>query len=316
MIHVENLTKYYNDFRAVDHISFDISGGEIIGLLGPNGAGKTTTLKMLTGFFPPTEGAIRVKDFSIAENPLEIKQMIGYLPESAPFYKDMLVYDYLMFVAKIRGIPAGNRLSRLKYLADLCGLNESMHKAIGELSKGLNQRVGLAHAMMNNPEILILDEPTQGLDPNQIVEIRNLIKKIGQEKTVIFSTHILSEAEATCDRIIIINRGKIVADGTTAMLRQNAGQGSVLHLGLRNADLETVRLRLKTIEGVESVQKVEETDGLLSVNVICRTAQDLREAIYQKIKTTEWIIVDFHQESYALESIFRDLTNETGKRLN
>lgn len=316
MIHVENLTKFYNDFCAVDHINFNIRRGEIIGLLGPNGAGKTTTLKMLTGFFPPTEGTIRVKDFSITENPLEIKQMIGYLPESAPFYKDMLVYDYLMFVAKVRDIPAAERLPRLKYLADLCGLNESMHKAVGELSKGLNQRVGLAHAMMNNPEILILDEPTQGLDPNQIVEIRNLIRKIGQEKTVIFSTHILSEAEATCDRIVIINRGKIVADGTTDMLRQNAGHGALLHLGLRNADLETVRLRLKAIEGVESVQRIEENDGFLSVNVISRTANDLREAIYQKIKSTDWVIVDFHQESYTLESIFRDLTHDNNRRLN
>jgi ABC-2 type transport system ATP-binding protein len=215
MIYVENLTKYYDHFCAVDRISFVVRKGEIIGLLGPNGAGKTTTLKMLTGYFPPSDGTIRVGDYNMDEHSLAIKQMIGYLPESSPFYKTMLVYDYLMHVAGIRGIPPSGRLARLKYLSDLCGLKDIMHKTIGELSKGLNQRVGLAHAMMNDPEILILDEPTQGLDPNQIVEIRNIIRRIGREKTVIFSTHILSEAEATCDRIMIINRGRIVADGDT-----------------------------------------------------------------------------------------------------
>ncbi len=316
MIYVENLTKYYHDFCAVDHLNLEVSKGEVLGLLGPNGAGKTTTLKMMTGFFPPTKGGIRVKDYSMDENPLEIKQMIGYLPESAAFYKDMLVYDYLTFVAKIRGIPPGDRINRLRELSDLCGLNEIMHKAIGELSKGLNQRVGLAHAMMNDPEILILDEPTQGLDPNQIVEIRNLIKKIGEEKTVIFSTHILSEAEATCDRIVIINRGKIVADGTTEMLKQNAGAGTLLHLSLRHAELEDVRLKLKTIDGVDAVRKAAvENDSDLSVTVVCRTGHDLREAVYQKIKTTDWIIVDFHQETGTLETIFRDLTN-VGQRVN
>ena len=186
MICVENLTKYYDSFCAVDQISFKMKKGEIMGLLGPNGAGKTTTLKMLTGYFKPTDGSIAVGDYTIGDNPLKIKQMIGYLPETSPFYKDMLVYDYLEYVAKIRGIKPGDRHPRLRYLADLCGLNDIMHKAIGELSKGLNQRVGLAHAMMNDPEILILDEPTQGLDPNQIVEIRNIIKKIGKEKPLFF----------------------------------------------------------------------------------------------------------------------------------
>ncbi len=312
MIHVDKLTKYYHDFCAVDHIDFDIKKGEILGLLGPNGAGKTTTLKMLTGFFPPTDGNIRIEDYTINDHPLEIKQMIGYLPESSPFYKEMLVYDYLVFVAKIRGIAAERRHERIRYLAHLCGLEETMHKTIGELSKGLNQRVGLAHAMMNDPEILILDEPTQGLDPNQIAEIRSLIKKIGQQKTVVFSTHILSEAEATCDRIVIINRGKIVADGSTDVLKQGAGHNAILHLTLRHADLETLRLKLKSIEGVESVEKTEAGEDTLSVNVACRTEGDgdLRDAIYEKIKETEWVILEFHQETGTLESVFRDLTEE------
>ncbi len=314
MIHVDNLTKFYDDFLAVDHICLDIDKGEIVGLLGPNGAGKTTTLKMLTGYFPPTEGDIRVNDFTIAENPLSIKKMIGYLPESSPFYNDMLVYDYLSYIAKMRGIASGERHSRLRYLSDLCGLSEIMHKSIGELSKGLNQRVGLAHAMMSDPEILILDEPTQGLDPNQIVEIRNLIKKIGKEKTVLFSTHILSEAEATCDRIVIINRGKIVADGKTEGLKHTAGQSSILQITLKNADFEAVRLKIKSIDGVEAVKQTEpETDGLLSVAVTCRSETDLREAIYMKIKSTDWVVLNYSQEEQSLETIFRDLTRGTQK---
>lgn len=309
MIHVEKLTKYYDHFCAVDQISFDVRKGEIIGLLGPNGAGKTTTLKMLTGYFPPTAGTIRVNDYTMDDDSLAIKQMIGYLPESSPFYKNMLVFDYLMHVAGIRGIPARDRIPRLKYLSDLCGLKEIMHKSIGELSKGLNQRIGLAHAMMNDPEILILDEPTQGLDPNQIVEIRNIIRRIGQEKTVIFSTHILSEAEATCDRIMIINRGRIVADGDTKDLKL-AGQGTVIHMTVKNAQFDVVKKALTDIDGVEKVEKTDPAadDGLVSVNIICRAENDLREPIYRKIRATDWTLMDFHQEAHTLEAIFRDLT--------
>jgi len=309
MIHVDKLTKFYGDFRAVDHISIDIHKGEIVGLLGPNGAGKTTTLKMLTGYFLPTEGDIRVMGLTISENPLKIKQKIGYLPESSPFYKDMLVYDYLTYVAKMRGIPTSKRHARLKYLSGLCSLSGIMHKSIGELSKGLNQRVGLAHAMMSDPEILVLDEPTQGLDPNQIVEIRGLIKKIGQEKTVIFSTHILSEAEATCDRIIIINNGKIVADGKTEEIREHAGKGAVLHVTLANADFESVRLKLESVSGVASVNLIEKTDdGIISVTLACPTAEDPREAVYLKIRSTDWILLNFNRKKETLESVFHDLT--------
>jgi len=311
MIHVENLTKYYDSFCAVDQISFKMKKGEIMGLLGPNGAGKTTTLKMLTGYFKPSGGSIAVGDYTIADNPLKIKQMIGYLPETSPFYKDMLVYDYLEYVAKIRGIKSGDRHPRLRFLSDLCGLNDIMHKAIGELSKGLNQRVGLAHAMMNDPEILILDEPTQGLDPNQIVEIRNIIKKIGKEKTVIFSTHILSEAEATCDRIVIINRGKIVADGDTNDLKQSADKKSIIQISLLRADIESIKTALTAIEGIEQVNQIAQgEDGVISVKISCLSSIDLREKIYEKIKSTDWVIIELHQEAKTLETIFRDLTRQ------
>src|SRR6056297_3702069 len=314
MIHVDNLTKYYNDFCAVDHINLSVAPGEILGLLGPNGAGKTTTLKMLTGYFRPCSGTIAVKDYNIVDHPLEIKQMIGYLPESSPFYKDLLVYDYLDYVARIRGIPADERHTRIKYLSELCGLSHVMHKSIAELSKGLNQRVGLAHAMMRDPEILILDEPTQGLDPNQIVEIRNIIRKIGEEKTVIFSTHILSEAEATCDRIVIVNRGKIVADGQTEALKQAAGKEAAIQLTLANASFDAVEQTLKPIEGIESIKKMDQTDdGRLSVKLGCRSESDRREDIYKAIKATDWVLLEFYQEAKTLETIFRDLTRQINK---
>jgi ABC-2 type transport system ATP-binding protein len=311
MIQVENLTKYYHDFCAVDAISVDIQKGEILGLLGPNGAGKTTTLRMLTGFLQPTAGSIRVKDFSIDEHPLEIKKILGYLPESAPLYHDMLVYDYLNYVADIREIDKHRKLDRVRQLGDLCGINNVMHQPIGELSKGYKQRVGLAHAMMNDPEILILDEPTSGLDPNQIVEIRQIIKRIGKEKTIILSTHILSEAEATCDRVVIINKGKIVADDSTENLKESAGDKKYVQLSLQNADFKSVDMALAAIEGITGVSRINETDHQLDVRIDCRSAADPRAEIYQKIKQTDWVVLEFHQNTQTLETIFRELTMES-----
>lgn len=221
MIKIENLTKYYGELKAVDSVSFEIQKGEILGLLGPNGAGKTTIYRILTGYLSPTSGSIKVKNFNINDNLIEIKKLIGYLPEAAPIYQDMLVFDYLNYIADIRRVKKEKKLAHLRDLADLCSLNEVMHFSVNELSKGYRQRVGIAHALMGDPEILVLDEPTSGLDPNQIVETRDIIRRIGKEKTIVFSTHILSEAEATCDRIVIINRGKIVADDTVDGLRKS-----------------------------------------------------------------------------------------------
>ena len=311
MIHVENLTKYYKEFCAVDQISVDIHKGEVLGLLGPNGAGKTTTLRMLTGYFMPTSGTIRVKDYFLDENLLEIKKLMGYLPESAPLYHNMLVFDYLDYVARIRGLDKDQRTFRIRQLVDLCGLGEIMHRSINELSKGLNQRVGLAHAMMTDPEILILDEPTSGLDPNQIVEIRKIIRQIGEEKTVILSTHILSEVEATCDRVVIINNGKIVADDHMENLKQTAGQKHFIHLELLNADFQKVCHGLNGIQGIENTEQIDETPGgSLKVRLACESAVDLRETIYQTIKQTSWVLIGFHQETKTLENIFRELTKE------
>ena len=311
MIQVKNLTKYYSNLCAVDQISLDIQQGEILGILGPNGAGKTTTLRMLTGFLQPTDGTIQVKDHSIDERPLEIKKILGYLPESAPLYHDMLVYDYLNYVADIRGIDNDRKMKRIRELGDLCGINEVMHQPIDVLSKGYKQRVGLAHAMMNDPEILVLDEPTSGLDPNQIVEIRQIIKQIGKEKTIILSTHILSEAEATCDRVVIINRGKIVADGSTESLKESAVDKKNIHLSLQNASFISVESVLSAIDGITGVARVEETDGQLDVRMSCRSSIDPRAAIYERIKQTEWVLLEFHQKTQTLETIFRELTRES-----
>lgn len=314
MIHVENLTRFYNDLCAVDQISFDIRKGEILGLLGPNGAGKTTIMRMLTGLLQPNAGSIRVKDYSIDENSLEIKKLLGYLPESAPLYHDMLVFDYLEYIANIRRIEKGNKIDRIREMADLCSLNEVMHKPIGELSKGYKQRVGLAHAMMNDPEILVLDEPTSGLDPNQIIEIRDIIKKIGKEKTIILSTHILSEAEATCDRVVIINNGRLVADDSTEVLKKLASGKYLINVSLQQADIVSVKKELGAVDGITDISRVRVNDGsngeTVHVKLTCKPGSDLRETIYLKIKQTDWILLNFHQETRSLENIFRELTTE------
>ncbi len=311
MIHVENLTRYYDDFCAVDGIHLDIQKGEILGLLGPNGAGKTTTLRMLTGYLQPTAGQIRVKDFTIGPDTLEIKKRIGYLPESAPLYHDMIVYDYLNYVADIRELKNEQKLSRIHELAQLCALSTVMHKTIGELSKGFKQRVGLAHALMNDPEILVLDEPTSGLDPNQIVEIREIIRKIGREKTIILSTHILSEAEATCDRIAIIHQGKIVADASTQSIKQSAGRERTIYITLDNADFAAVRQSLETVGGIVRIENIAPSDtNFLEIKISVQSDADIRKDIYRIIRQADWLLLEFRQETQTLEHIFRDLTLE------
>jgi ABC-2 type transport system ATP-binding protein len=310
MIHVENLTKYFHDLCAVDQITFDIRKGEILGLLGPNGAGKTTFLRMLTGYLRPTSGSIRVKDYTIDEHLLEIKKLLGYLPESAPLYHDMLAYDYLNYVADVRELHPEQKLSRIRRLADLCGLNEVMHQPIGELSKGYKQRVGLAHAMMSDPEILVLDEPTSGLDPNQIVDIREIIKRIGKRKTIVISTHILSEAEATCDRIVIINRGRIVADDSTETIKQTASGEYLINVSLQNTDFKSVEGELRSLDGIVDIALRNEEEGILGIRLTCKSSADIRGEIYRRIKGTDWILLEFHQETGSLENIFRRLTQE------
>ncbi len=306
MIKVEGLTKYYGDFLAVDGVSFEVNQGEIVGLLGPNGAGKTTTLRILTGYLLPSAGEVKIKDYDIYNHLMEIKKIIGYLPEQTPLYNDMLVYDYLEFIAKSKEIDKEGILPEIKRVAEICQIKNVMHKPIGELSKGYKQRVGLAAALLGDPEILILDEPTSGLDPNQIIEIREIIKEIGKEKTVLFSTHILSEAEATCDRLVIIHKGKIVADGKTEDLKKGEGKFTV-EIELENAEKESVAREIEKLENVEEV-KVEEDGKILKVKVFGNS--DFRKDLYSLIKSKDWFLLEFAKKSETLEEIFRKLTRE------
>ncbi|MGM0643478.1 MAG: ABC transporter ATP-binding protein [Thermodesulfobacteriota bacterium] len=311
MIKVENLTKYYNDFCAVNRIDLEIHAGEITGLLGPNGAGKTTILRMLTGFFEPTSGRIRVKDLEMPGDSLKIKSLMGYLPESAPLYHNMIVYDYLDYVARIKGIHRQDIPDRLLELSDICGLAEIMHKPVSDLSKGLKQRVGLAHALMTDPEILVLDEPTSGLDPNQIAEIREIIKEIGKEKTVLFSTHILSEAEATCDRVVIIGRGKIVADDTTSNLKTRMAKSADITLDLIHADPQKAMDLVKSVDSSLQVRQKNQADpGTVSLEIKSINNKDIMKEIYLKIKETDWIITEFKKDSDSFENVFHELTKE------
>ena len=306
-IAVENLTKSYGTQKAVDTISFQVHTGEILGFLGPNGAGKTTTMKILTCFMAPTEGDIRVGDLSIHDHQDEIKTMIGYLPENNPLYLDMPVLEYLSFTAELQGVPKSNIQNRIGEMVLVCGLNDEKYKKIGELSKGYRQRVGLAQAMIHNPEILIFDEPTTGLDPNQIIEIRKLIRELGREKTVILSTHILPEVEAICDRILIINKGKIVADGTPDTLRKQAQGEEILRIQLEEVANRDITIEnLKSIESIAMVSAV--TDSFNTFLIESKNGQSSRRSIFQMCVQKNWILTEMTPIETKLEDIFRDLT--------
>ncbi len=304
MIRAESITKSYGTVRAVDSVSFNISMGNITGLLGPNGAGKTTTLRMLTGYLKPDSGTITVGGYNIEENPIEVKKLLGYLPESAPLYGDMLVYDYLNFVADMRGIEERKRIDEM---GELCGIREVMHMNINELSKGYRQRVGLAQSMLHDPEILVLDEPTSGLDPNQIIEIRNIIREIGKKKTIILSTHILSEVEATCDRIIIISRGSIAADDRTENIQLSGKSGHIISILVGEAGFGELSGEIGKLPGVISVS--ESPGGALTgAMVTCGAHIDVRPEIFRLVSGKNWVLYEMKQEQKSLEKIFRDLT--------
>ena len=307
MVRIKELTRYYGQTCAVDNLMVEIPKGQIVGLLGPNGAGKTTTLRILTGYLQPTSGTIIVNGIDVRENPLEVKKSIGYLPESSPIYPDMIVFDYLLYIAEMRGIEKKKQLERIKELARICSITDIMHKTVSNLSKGYKQRVGLALALMSDPEILVLDEPTSGLDPNQIVEIRSIIKEIGKTKTIIFSTHILSEAEATCDRVLIINKGKLAADGSADMLKTNISKGQHISMIVRDAEKSEIKKVLGSLEAVQNID-VSESSGMLTLDLTC--SKDARADIYAAVKKQDWILLEMKQEKQSLEHIFRELTKE------
>lgn len=303
---VKNLTKMYGTQKAVDNISFQLKTGEILGFLGPNGAGKTTTMKIMTCFMAPTFGDITIGGYSVRENPEKVKAMIGYLPESNPLYPEMAVIDYLKYVAEMQNIPADKIRERIATMVSVCGLEAEKHKRISELSKGYRQRVGLAQAMIHDPQILILDEPTTGLDPNQIIEIRELIKSIGREKTIILSSHILAEVEATCDRILIINKGNIVADGNYQELSSKAHGNEIISLSIEGAEADVIYTALKSMEQVEMVDLKSVKNQLFELQV--KPNANIYKDIFEMCVKNNWYITRLTPMETSLEDIFRDLT--------
>ena len=298
-IKVNNLTKTYGKQKAVDNISLSIKTGEIVGLLGPNGAGKTTIMKILSCYIPPNEGKVEVCKLDVLEKSLDVRKKIGYLPETNPLYHDMYIREYLRFIAGIYKIK--NKKQRISEMIDITGLAPEQHKKISDLSKGYRQRVGLAQAMIHNPEVLILDEPTSGLDPNQIVDIRDLIIKIGKKKTVLLSTHIMQEVEAMCDRVIIIDKGKIVADDTTENLHKQSEKENFLKVEF---DKKISKTLLQKISGVNNVKQIKDKSWEISYN----SDEDIRTNVFNFAVENKIVVLSMNIKNNSLENVFRKLT--------
>ena len=309
MIKVENLSKFYGDIKAVKSINFELNDGEIVGFLGANGAGKSTTLKVMTGYLTPTSGNVYVNELDIQTNTLEIQKQIGYLPELNPLYPEMRVYDLLEFTGNIRNITGKAFKNSLARVIEQCGLKGVIHRMISECSKGYKQRIGLACAMIHDPKILILDEPVTGLDPNQIVEIRNLIKDLGTEKLVLMSSHILQEIQATVNRIIIIHKGEIVADGTNEELMSGFMGNTKLTLEIKNAEDSSVKALTEKIPSISLVDTTTK-NGSQILHLEYPKEKDPREELFQYAIDSNWVVTEMSPHSVNLESIFRTLTME------
>lgn len=296
---VQDLTKIYGQQKAVNQISFEAKKGEVLGFLGPNGAGKTTTMKVVTCFIPQTEGTVTVSGFDVTKDPLAVRARIGYLPEHNPVYKDLYVKEYLSFVAGLHKVK--NKRKRIAEMIERTGLQREQNKIIGSLSKGYRQRVGLAQAMLHDPEVLILDEPTSGLDPNQLVEIRRLIKELGEEKTVIFSTHIMQEVQALCDRVVIINKGEIVANDNIEKLQQRASGELVTTVEFAQKILQKELEKIKQIKQIKSL-------GNGRWQLISEPNQDIRKEVFDFAVANELTLLELKKESFSVEDIFQELT--------
>ncbi len=307
MLDVQKLNKRFGAVHAVKDLSFQIKKGEIFGFLGPNGAGKTTTMRIITCFIPSTSGSISVDGLDIMENSLEIRKKIGYLPENAPLYNDMQVNEYLSFVGELRGFKGKKLKEEIDKMYQVCNLTNMTKRQIGKLSKGFRQRVGLAQAMIHNPDLLILDEPMSGLDPNQIVEIRELIKKLGSEKTVIYCSHILSEVSATCSRILIINDGVSVATGTADELTAKSGQGNQYHLKIKG-DTETIKSKFREINTVSNAEIASSTDEWAMVDISTENKTDIGEDLFKCVVDNGWSLAELRREETSLEDVFTQLT--------
>jgi len=308
MISVKNLSKSFGPTVAVNDISFDVAGGEILGFLGPNGAGKTTTMRILTCFLPADRGEVTVAGHSIYDDSVAVRKAIGYLPENNPLYLDLDVSEYLRFVAEVRQLPRPEIPKRIGEMVETCGLGSVRRRLVGELSKGYRQRVGLAQTLLHDPDILVLDEPTVGLDPNQIIEIRELIKAIGEEKTVLLSSHILPEVEATCQRVLIIHEGRIVGQGTPSELAARARGSDIVHMEVRAAR-EEVAGALAGLPGVEGCDtEAGGEEGLVKVQVRCEPGADRREELAAAVAGRGWGLRELHFERVTLEKVFLELT--------
>ena len=317
MIEVSHVSRNFGTFRAVNDVSFSIPTGQIVGLLGPNGAGKTTTMRMITGFLSPSEGKILIDGNDVSENPVETKKKIGYMPESAPLYGEMIVEDYLKYVAQIHG---ENPEERIPQLCQECGLKEIMDKNISELSRGNRQRVALAHALMANPEILILDEPTSGLDPNQVEDVRNIIREIGKTRTVIVSTHILSEVETICSRAIIISGGKLVADSPIDELKQRFGNELAIKILVANTNFHSLSAAVKAIPDVQDVtlckNQEAENAGNIEVLISVKGQSELRPQIAKVVVQNNWDLLELSVQKNTLEDVFHVLTSSENSEEN
>ena len=311
MIKVKGLSKNYGSVEAVKSISFDLNDGEVIGFLGANGAGKTTTLKMITGYMVPTEGTISINGLDITNDTHEIQKQIGYLPELNPLYAEMRVYDYLEFLASIRDIKGSKFKDALSRVVEQCGLRGVVHKNISDCSKGYKQRIGLAAAMIHDPKILILDEPVTGLDPNQIIEIRSLIKSLGKEKLVFMSSHILQEIQATVDRIIIINKGEIVANGTSDELMTSFMGNVLLTMEVKGAKADTIKHIQASLPNVKFISSKKDK-STYTVQYEYEKGKDSREDIFKYAVKNKWSILRMTPKTTDLEDIFRNLTKEGG----
>jgi len=302
-IRVQNLTKVYGQQKAVNQISLVAQPGEIVGFLGPNGAGKSTTMKIATGYLPPTDGTVDVNGFDVRTQPMDVRRSVGYLPEHNPLYLDMYVKEYLRFAGSLHGLGGADLSRRIADMIERVGLGREQHKRIGQLSKGYRQRVGLAQALLHNPPVLILDEPTTGLDPNQLAEIRQVIREAGRDKTVLFSTHIMQEVEAVCDRVVIINRGQIVADGPLSQLRGASAGAGVVVIAEFDSELATADV-LTRLPGVERVEPL----GNGQYRVTAGPNTDLRAAIFRLAADQNLTLVGLRQQENSLEGIFKELT--------
>ena len=311
MIQVENLSKNYSGFRAVQDISFQVAKGEIVGFLGPNGAGKSTTMKILAGYLPPTDGRIRIAGFDVVNESLEVRKRIGYMPENVPLYTDMRVNEFLRFRAELKKVARRRIRERVEAVKDLCSLQDVQNKIIGTLSKGYRQRVGLADAMVHEPELLILDEPTIGLDPNQIRAVRDLITDLGKHHTILLSTHILSEVELTCTRVLVINHGKIEASDTPANLTKLVRGGGSIAIEVRAPAAEVIA-KLEALENVEDVEvALPESGGeWTTAKVFAKPGVDVREEIFQAVRQNNWSLRELSRVKATLEEAFVELTQD------